>query len=120
MGNHIFWGGYDTAETTQHSKIGKESCTTNSLMVQNYTLSEIVIRTGSSATNCNFVRNRIVTTSSGISIQRAGLTQRNPIIVAGIIGAVDPLNSYLYINGNGTIEFFWIEVMDLLFYGQIV
>jgi hypothetical protein len=102
FGNHTFWGGYDTDGTIQHFKIGKESSTTNSLMVQNYTLGEIVIRTGSSATNSNLGRNRIVTTSSGISIQRGGVTQGDQYIVAGIIGAVDPLNSHLYINGNGT------------------
>jgi hypothetical protein len=102
FGNHTYWGGYDTDGITKHFKIGKESSTTNSLMVQNYTLGEIVIRTGSSATNSNLGRNRIVTTSSGISIQRGGVTQGDQYIVAGIIGAVDPLNSHLYINGNGT------------------
>jgi hypothetical protein len=71
-------------------------------MIQNYTLGEIVIRTGSSATNSNLGRNRIVTTSSGISIQRGGVTQGDPYTVAGIIGAVEPSNSHLYINGNGT------------------
>ena len=99
-GAHTFWSGFDTGGTTRYFAIGKESNTSNRLMISNYTLGETVIQAGSITGNTNLGQNKIITNSNGISLRRGGITLGDTLITVGEIGPTGADN-HLYINGNG-------------------
>ena len=101
IGNYTFWSGFDTANTTRHFAIGKETSTSNRLMVSNYTLGETVIQAGSRTGNTNLGQNKIITNSNGISLRRGGLTAGDTEVIAGEIGATGA-GANLRIDGNGS------------------
>ena len=102
IGNHTYWAGYDTTNTTRHFAIGKEGITSNRLMISNNTLGETVIQAGTRTGNTNLGQNKIITNSNGISLRRGGITAGDTQITVGEIGATNSSDSNLYINGNGT------------------
>ena len=101
IGNHTYWAGYDTTNTTRHFAIGKEGITSNRLMISNNTLGETVIQAGSRTGNTNLGQNKIITNSNGISLRRGGITAGDTQITVGEIGGINT-DAHLYINGNGT------------------
>jgi len=101
IGNHTFWSGFDTANTTRHFAIGKEGVSSNKLMVSNYTLGETVIQAGSRTGNTNLGQNKIFTYSNGISLRRGGITLNDNLITVGEIGGLNT-DAHFYINGNAT------------------
>ena len=101
-GNHTYWAGYDTANTSRHFAIGKESPASNRLVINNYTSGENVIQSGSRTGNTNLGQNKIITYSNGFQLKRGGITLNDNLISVGEIGGTNSSNSDFHILGNST------------------
>ena len=108
-GTNNYISGWSSTTNNRDWFIGTNTANVKKLILQNEKAESIYLQTGSRTgtaytANSNLGQNKVVIHGLGISLKRGGITAGDAEITAGEIGALDPLNSNLYINGNSTNE----------------
>jgi hypothetical protein len=112
-GDHNYITGWSSTTNNRDWYLGTDSANIKKLTLQNEKAESIYLKTGSRTgtvitQNTNLGQNKVVVHGLGISFKRGGITAGDAEITAGEIGALDPLNSNLYISGNSTNDV-WIN-----------
>ena len=110
-GTNNYISGWSSSTNNRDWFIGADTANVKKLILQNEKAESIYLQTGSRTgtaytANTNLGQNKVVIHGLGISLKRGGITLNDAEITAGEIGAIDPLNSNLYINGNSTNDIY--------------